>query len=327
MARSTQTERADVYTRITAEIVAAIEAGAGKWRMPWHHDGAAVSRPENVASRNRYRGVNVLALWIATQAYGYTSGIWGTYRQWQAVGAQVRKGERGTTVVLWKQAASRADDDHDDGEPGHGRIFARAFTVFNIAQVDDYEPEPVARLPETERLVHAEAFIANLGIKTVVGGSEAYYRPSSDTVHLPEFGQFRDAESAYAVNLHECGHASGAKHRLDRDLSGRFGSMAYAADECAVEIMSGLVLADLGIAHHPRPDHAAYIATWLKVLKDDPRAIFTAASKAQQAADWMHAQQPRTEELAALRPDTGARHDRSQPPARAGPLIVPPDPT
>lgn len=91
---------------------------------------------------------------------------------------------------------------------------------------------------------------------------------------------------------HENGHASGAKHRLDRDLSGRFGSAAYAAEECCVEILSGLVLADLGIAHHPRPDHAAYIASWLDVLKNDPRAIFTAASKAQQAADWMHAQQP-----------------------------------
>ena len=104
--------------------------------------------------------------------------------------------------------------------------------------------------------------------------------------------QFRDAASFYGVWLHEHGHASGAKHRLDRDLSGRFGSQAYAAEECCVEILSGFVLADLGIAHHPRPDHAAYIASWLKVMAADPRAIFTAAGKAQQAADWMHAQQP-----------------------------------
>ena len=109
---------------------------------------------------------------------------------------------------------------------------------------------------------------------------------------MPPFECFRDAASFYGVWLHEAGHGSAAAHRLDRDLSGRFGSAAYAAEECCVEILSGLVLADLGIAHHPRPDHAAYISSWLRVLKEDSRAIFTAASKAQQAADWMHAQQP-----------------------------------
>ena len=178
-------------------------------------------------------------------------------------------------------------------------MFARAFSVFNIAQVDGYERPATPVLPEAERLAHAEAFITNLGVKTEFGGSEAYYRPSADTVFMPPFTSFRDAASFYGVWLHENGHASGAKHRLDRDLSGRFGSAAYAAEECCVEILSGLVLADLGIAHHPRPDHAAYIASWLKVLKDDPKAIFTAASKAQQAADWMHAQQPHAEEVAA----------------------------
>lgn len=156
------TPRADVYSRITTEIVSAIEAGAGDWRMPWHHDGAATTRPQNVTSRRRYRGVNVLALWIAAEASSYSSGLWGTYRQWAALGAQVRKGERGTTVVFWKQAASRADDDHDDGEAGPGRMFARAFTVFNLAQVEGYEPAPVAVLPESERFAHAEAFVAAL---------------------------------------------------------------------------------------------------------------------------------------------------------------------
>ncbi len=164
--------------------------------------------------------------------------------------------------------------------------------MFNLAQVDGYERPLTPCLPESERLAHAEAFIANLGIRTVFGGSEACYRPSVDMVFMPEFAQFRDAASFYAVWLHENGHASGAKHRLDRDLSGRFGSEAYAAEECCVEILSGFVLADLGIAHHPRPEHAAYIASWLKVMAADPRAIFTAAGKAQQAADWMHEQQP-----------------------------------
>jgi antirestriction protein ArdC len=285
---------ADVYTRITAEIIAAVESSAGEWRMPWHHDGAATARPTNVATTKRYRGINTVALWVAAVTAGYDQGLWGTYRQWQTAGAQVRKGEKATTVVLWKEipAAKDMDDGSDDDDCGRPRMFARAFSVFNVAQVDGYEPEPAAILPETERFTHAETFIANLSINTMFGSGEAYYRPSTDTVHMPPFAQFDDAAAFYGVWLHENGHASGAKHRLDRDPSGRFGSAAYALEEVSVEILAGLVLADLGIAHHPRPDHAAYIASWLEVLKHDPRAIFTAASKAQQAADWMHAQQP-----------------------------------
>jgi len=285
--------RADVYTRVTAEIVAAIEQGAGEWRAPWFHNGSGIARPTNIASGKRYRGINTVALWVAGMTAGYTDGLWGTYKQWQAAGAQVREGERSTSVVLWREISASQQSDGDDGEDdGYRRMFARAFSVFNVAQVDGYERPPIDMLPENERLAPADAFIANLGIKTVFGGSEAYYLPSSDTVFMPPFASFRDAASFYGVWLHENGHACGAKHRLDRDLSGRFGSAAYAAEECCVEILSGLVLADLGIAHHPRPDHAAYIASWIKVLKNDPRAIFTAASKAQQAADWMHAQQP-----------------------------------
>lgn len=285
--------RADIYTRITDEIVAAIQAGAGEWRMPWHHDGSAISRPQNVGSRRRYRGINVLALWIAAQAVGYASGIWGTYRQWQAVGAQVRKGARGTTVVLWKQAASSADDDRDgDEESVHSRVFARAFTVFNIAQVDGYEPEPVALLPETERLSHADAFVEALKIPITEGPYDAHYRIDLDRIFMPPFAAFEDAASHVATLVHECGHATGSKHRLDRNFHERFRRDLVAMEEAVAELTASYVLADLGIAHHPRPDHAAYIASWLRVLKDDPRAIFTAASKAQQAADWMHAQQP-----------------------------------
>jgi antirestriction protein ArdC len=191
--------------------------------------------------------------------------------------------------------------------------------VFNVAQVDGYEPEPAAILPETERFADAETFIANLGINTIFGGGEAYYRPSTDTVYMPPFAQFRDAAAFYGVWLHECGHGSGAKHRLDRNLSGRFGSAAYALEEVSVEILAGLVLADLGIAHHPRPDHAAYIASWLEVLKHDPRAIFTAASKAQAAADWMHAQQPAAQ-AACEGNATSSYHDASPRKSTASPF-------
>lgn len=296
---SSSIQRADVYSRVTAEIISAIEQGAGEWRAPWFHNGTSIARPTNVSSGKRYRGINTLALWAAGFAAGYGDGLWGTYKQWQDAGAQVREGERSTTVVLWREIQVSRHADNQDDDDGQRRMFARAFSVFNVAQVDGYERPAIPTLPEAEHLAHAEAFIENLGVETVFGGSEAYYRPSADTVFMPPFTSFRDAASFYGVWLHECGHASGSKHRLDRDLSGRFGSAAYAAEECCVEILSGLVLADLRIAHHPRPDHAAYVASWLKILKDDPKAIFTAASKAQQAADWMHAKQPQAEVMAA----------------------------
>ena len=140
--------RADVYSRITDQIAAAVEAGSGSYRMPWHHDGTATSRPINLASGKPYRGINVLVLWATADAHGFTQGLWGTYRQWLAVGRQVRKGERGCVVVLWKQITNGDDgDEHIEGE-GHGRrAFARAFTVFNIAQIDGYTSEPVFARP------------------------------------------------------------------------------------------------------------------------------------------------------------------------------------
>jgi antirestriction protein ArdC len=163
--------------------------------------------------------------------------------------------------------------------------------LFNVAQVVGFTPPEVPVLPENARIAHAEDFVARLSIRIERGGEQAYYRPSTDTVHMPDFARFIDAESEMSTRLHECAHATAVPHRLDRDLSGRFGSEAYAMEECVADLAASFVLADLGIAHSPRPDHAAYLASWLKVLKDDPRAIFTAASKAQAVADWMAGRQ------------------------------------
>ena len=303
-----QTDRADIYTRITQEIVAAIETGttAGGWKLPWHHDGSAIARPMNMSSQKRYRGINVLALWISAMKSGYGSGLWGTYRQFAAAGAQVRKGERSTMVVFWKQfQCGSADDDAADGggsggNPGDDRydgydrprFMAKGYAVFNAAQVDglDLPPQPV--LPESERIQAAEEFFGNLCIPIRTEGDQACYVPSLDVVRMPPFARFRSAGHFYATLGHECGHATGAKHRLNRDLGGRFGSERYAVDEQIAELTASFIMADLGLAYGARPESTAYLASWLKVLKNDTRAIVTAASKAQAAADWMHAQQP-----------------------------------
>ena len=144
--RSFQSARADIYSRITDDIIAAIENGTGEWQMPWHHDGSSIARPRNIASDKFYRGINVLALWVAAHRARYTSGIWGTYRQWAERGCQVRRGERATSVVFWKQMGRRDDGEpsSDDQDPSHDdrsgrpRFFARGYCVFNEAQVDGH---------------------------------------------------------------------------------------------------------------------------------------------------------------------------------------------
>lgn len=301
MSKSTSSQRGDVYARVTDRIIAAIEAGAGDFTMPWHHDGSDSVRPINARTRRAYRGVNVVALWAAAQALDYPTGLFATFRQWSVLGAQVRKGERGHLVVYWN-THERGGDDEAGGaaEPEkRWRYFARGFTVFNAAQVDGFAPGADApRLPNSERIAHADDFYAALGVETHHGGSRAYYVPSRDYIQLPPFSAFADAVAYYATALHEAGHSTAAPQRVGRDLSGRFGSEAYAAEELVAELCAAFVCADLGLAVEPRPDHAAYIASWLKVLREDPRAIFTAASKAQAAADWMHARQPAVDGLA-----------------------------
>jgi antirestriction protein ArdC len=293
------TARTDVYARITSSILAAIEAGAKDFKMPWRTLGPGVSRPANVVTGRPYRGVNVVALWAASQALEAPTGAWGTFRQWQALGASVRKGEHGTTVVLWKDLPTQSNEGAEPSEDRR-RFLARGFCVFNQSQTEGYVAPVVPTLSEEARIARAEAFWTQLAIKTVYGGQEAFYAPSRDQVHLPPFSVFLEPSGAYSVQFHEGVHATGAPHRCDRDLKGRFGGEAYAMEELVAELGAAMILADLEISDVPRPDHSAYIASWLKVLKSDASAIFTAASKAQAAADWMHAQQPRLAE-----PDPG----------------------
>ena len=242
-------DRTDVYSRITAEIVSAIENGACEWRMPWHHDGNSVARPCNVSSGKGYRGINILALWAAARRGDYASGIWGTYQQWSLLGGQVRKGEKASTVVFWKRIANgNHGDDADDAErsghderEGRSRFFARGYRVFNASQVDGYIPADWPLLPESERIARADAFFTALDIPIITCDDQACYRPDIDTVFMPPFERFIDGASYYSCLGHETGHATGAKHRLDRDLSGRFGSAKYAMDEIIVELTSSFI--------------------------------------------------------------------------------------
>ena len=285
--------RADIHQRITDQIAAAIEAGAGEWRMPWHPsaDGTAPVLPVNAATRKPYRGVNTVVLWATAQAEGYRSAVWATYRQWAELGAQVRKGERASPVVFWKISEEEEDTDQGAEDGRRSRVLARGYSVFNAAQVDGYAAPALPVLSAVERIDHAEAFFAAIGADIRHGGRRACYVPDLDQIWMPRFEAFRDPVAYYATLAHEVTHLTGHPSRCARDLQGRFGEEAYAAEEMVAELGAAFVCADLALAPEPRPDHAACVAVWLKVLRDDKRAIFTAAAKAQQAADWMHARQ------------------------------------
>jgi antirestriction protein ArdC len=269
-------DRKELYASVTAHVVAEIEAGAGTWRMPWHAIADA-GEPVNALTHQAYRGGNHLVFGMVGAGRGW-SGNWATYKQWRSLDAQVRRGERATYGVKWSPV--------DDRVTGERRLVPFVFSVFNADQVAGWTaPEPMER-DTPERIAGAETFFSALGAD-VRHGNRAAYMPSDDYIVLPDLAQFDRAGDYYATSAHEHSHWSGNASRLRRDLSGRFGSDAYAAEELIAELSAAFTCAHLGISTVPRPDHAAYLSSWLRVLRADTSALFVAASKAQQASDYL----------------------------------------
>jgi len=286
------TERRDIHAEITAKLVAAIEADPGRPSLPWRRSGAPLFMPQNALTKRHYNGINVVSLWVAAEVLGYAAPIWATYKQWSEIDCQVRKGEKASLVIFYKEFETdpNPDDDSDDGK----RRVARASYVFNASQVDGYTlPEPPAPLGPIERVNAADRFFLATGARVEHGGDRAYYRPSTDTIHMPEEDCFcgtntlTRTEGYYAVLGHECIHWSGSEKRLAREFGKRFGDAAYAAEELVAEIGSAFLCAELGITQDTRPDHAQYLAHWLQLLKSDPKAIFAAAAKASEAVAFL----------------------------------------
>jgi antirestriction protein ArdC len=299
---NTSTNQRDVYASVTAQIINAIENGVSNWHMPWHTSGRFAFSPINVTSKKPYRGITPVCLWAAAEAKGYESGEWGTYKQWQEHRAQVRKGEKSTTVVFWKFANNAQEDQNGEDEhlsTGSRLLFTRGYSVFNAAQVDGYTPKPEPEIPMLERIQLADACFQSIGADVRHGGNRAYYSPVSDHIQMPPFPAFTENVSYYSTLAHEHTHWTAKSERCDRQLGKRFGDNAYVAEELIAELGAAFVCAHLGLSTEPREDHAQYINSWLKVLKADKRAIFTAASKAQQAADYLIQHSERTAEVAA----------------------------
>lgn len=273
----------NIYEEVTDRIIAALELGVAPWVKPWRTE--AEPFPVNAGSKRPYRGINVLLLSMESMTRGYVGNAWLTYRQASELGAQVRAGEHGTQIVFYKQREV-PDEDHPDAKAKVVPML-RTFTVFNTCQIDSlpaHLTQPAA-VPTWEPVEEAERVISATAARIQHGSSKAFYRPDDDFIQLPDLSAFHDQAGYYATALHELTHWSGAPARCNRQLRNRFGDDAYAIEELVAEIGSAFLCAHCRI--DGQLQHPSYIANWLEVLKNDKRAIFTAAAKAQQAADFV----------------------------------------
>ncbi|RWE04173.1 MAG: DUF1738 domain-containing protein [Mesorhizobium sp.] len=280
----------DTYQIITDTILEALE-NCGPYERPWV--GPSLTMPVNAVSGHEYRGTNVVMLWIAAKAAGHSANSWATFKQWSEQGATVGKGEKGTPVIWFKMLERKDADDAGTDEDGRRIPCARLSWVFNVGQVDGYQPAK-ARTPadnEVFPIAQANALIAASGANIIHEGAQAFYRASTDEIVLPPRHLFTRTstssatEAYYGVALHELTHWTAP--RLQREFGKRFGDAAYAAEELVAELGAAFLCAKLGVEAEPRADHAKYLASWIKILKGDRRAFVTAASKASEASGYL----------------------------------------
>lgn len=286
--------KTDLYTRITSRIIADLEQGVRPWHRPWSvsHTAGRITRPLR-HNGIPYQGINVVMLWSASVLKGYACPLWLTFKQALELGGNIRKGERGELVV-YADRITRTETDTKGEEVEKSIPFLKGYTVFNAEQCDGlpahyYSRAEAPALPLAQRIDAADRFFAATGADIRHGGTRAYYAEGADFVQMPPFETFQDAESHAATLAHEMTHWTKHPRRLARDMGRvKWGDEGYAREELVAELGAAFLCADLGITPDVRPDHAAYIASWLEVLKGDKRFIFTAASHAQRAADYLH---------------------------------------
>lgn len=281
----------DIYQHVTDTILAEIEKGCAPWRQPWSGAGPGLSLPLRVTGEG-YRGINVLMLWLTSAAKGYASPTWMTYRQAQELGGQVRKGEKSTTVVKF----GTVEKDAENPTTGEGetvkRLYARAYSVFNIDQIDGLDAKwHVRATPAVDLGTEADALLdgwfAAMGVPIEQSDEPAaYYVPAEDRIHMPRIATFESSEAFYGTLAHEMSHATKHPSRLDRKHEAKTREERYAREEVVAELAAAMVCARLGI--RPQFDQsAAYLEHWVQAMREDNRAIVRAASMAQAAADWM----------------------------------------
>ena len=287
----------DHYQEVTQQVIEALEAGSPPWRQPWDSGKAGgPAMPQNAVTGAGYRGINVFILGVSKAAFMSGDPRWATYKQAQERGWQVKKGAHGLTGYFYKriEIADAKGEGSEAAEGGKWFPMLRSFTLFHASQIEgipDYVPPGIEEAPW--RAPDAiETLIANSGAEIRIGGPRAFYSTVTDHIQLPPQAAFHSAAAWSSVLAHEAGHWTGAKHRLDRDLSGRFGSKSYAREELVAELTQLNICATLGIAECDFTNGAAYLAHWLEILREDKREIFRVAAEAQRAADLLLAFHP-----------------------------------
>lgn len=288
----------DVYQAVTDSILRILETGARPWVKPWKEGSTVASVLPLRANGQRYRGINVLILWAAMEEGGYASPYWMTYQQAHELGGQVRKGEKGTMVVYYGVGQAKLSDSGDEGagkgEEDRRFRFLKTFHVFNAGQIENlpetFRAQGVCESEgdEFERIVSLEDFVTHTGARIRTGGNRAYYRQDADFIAMPAFSAFKSAEFYYSTLAHELTHWTRHASRLNRAFGCiTWGDEGYAKEELVAELGAAFLGAEFGFAPEHLDDHAGYMSSWLKVLKDDRRFIFVAAAKAQAAADFL----------------------------------------
>jgi antirestriction protein ArdC len=269
----------NIYQEITDSIIAELEKGAAPWVKPWN---APQGADKNVISQKPYRGINRLLLAMVGGIKGYSNPAWATYKQWEQLGGNVRKGEKAAKIIFWSQAKTT----NPEGEE-KAYAFAKAYFVFNVAQVEGIDiVASEDKQNDNAKIDNCESTIKATQAKIIHGGDTACFIPSSDIIRMPELGTFQSSEHYYATAFHELTHWTSDKKRCDRDISkGRFGNPDYAFEELVAELGAAFLCSTHGIAGDLR--HAGYIGSWLKALKNDNKAIFKASGLAQSAADYV----------------------------------------
>src|SRR6516165_4681452 len=299
------TEKQDVYTRITSKIISSLEQGVRPWMKPWNaeHTAGQITRPLR-HNGQPYSGINILMLWASAVEQGFTAPIWMTFKQALELNAHVRKGEKGSLVV-YANSITKTRHDDTSGEDVEREIpFLKGYTVFNVEQIDGlpeiYHAKMEPKFSPVERIGHAESFFAATKAIIRYGGNRAYYTMEADRIQMPPIEAFRDAGSFYQTLGHECIHWTRHQSRLERDFGRKtWGDEGYAHEELVAELGSAFLCADLELTPEVRDDHASYIASWLEILNNDKRCIVQAASYAQKAVDFLQSLQPEAKAEAA----------------------------
>ena len=269
----------EIAQKLTNRIITALENGTAPWRKPWTGAGYG---PTSLSSGKEYKGINNLFLSVTADMENYEHNLWGTYKQVQDMGGSVSKGEKGTPIVLWKPITKE-----DDKGKESSFMIMRSFTVFNIGQTNVKVPSKylIERKPVTISEALKEVMVYPGGPNLIHKKSDkAYYTASTDNITLPLPEQFESEEGYAGTVLHEIVHSTGHPSRLDRLESGSFGCKSYAQEELVAELGAYMLANKVGVQVE-FDQTAAYVASWLKVLKDDHTMLIKAAQKAQKAVD------------------------------------------